>query len=90
MATVTFSSVGQWAETSGIFPLVASLNWKEVEGHAIETDRFKNREDLKREIMQRAAQWRQARQERYRGRTLYVRGFDEYFTEEEALESGGQ
>ena len=35
------------------------------------------------EIMERSEQWRQAQEEKYKGRNLYVRGFDEAFTEAE-------
>jgi polyadenylate-binding protein len=61
---------------------VAALNGKELAGKTLECVRFKTQDERKRDIERQSELWKQNNYERYKGRNLYVRGFDESFTDE--------
>ncbi|KAK8882937.1 hypothetical protein M9Y10_045583 [Tritrichomonas musculus] len=58
---------------------VNGLNGREIEGSIIRCGRFKTKEERKIE----SEKWRKASYEKYKGRVLYVKNFDETVTDED-------
>jgi polyadenylate-binding protein len=61
---------------------IKGLNGQTIEGKIVECVRFKTRDERLRELQSQTEKWRQANYERFKDRNLYVRNFDENFTEE--------
>jgi polyadenylate-binding protein len=62
---------------------IQELNGREEDGRVLDCVRFKTREERLRELQRKSEQWKQATYERFKGRNLYVRGFDENFSDED-------
>ena len=62
---------------------VEGLNGREIDGSTITCGRSKTKNERQKEIQIESEKWRKANYEKYKGRCLYVRNFDETVTDEE-------
>lgn len=65
---------------------VEALQGKEIEGLIINCGRAMNKQERLKELEKQSEKWRRANYEKYKGRNLYVRNFDDDVTDEELRE----
>lgn len=63
-----------------------NLNGREIEGLTISCGRAMTKAERQKEIEKQSEKWRRANYEKYKGRNLYVRNFDENVNDEELKE----
>lgn len=69
---------------------VAALNGKIEDGVEMTANRAMSREERLKVVAENTEKWKKAQAEKYKGRNLYVRGFDENFTEDDLKQFFGE
>jgi hypothetical protein len=80
--TALYFGFCNFSEHEGAVRAIAGLNGSLLEDRTLECVRFKTRDERVRELQQRSDSWRQMNYEKYKGRNLYVRGFEDSTSEE--------